>query len=114
MQYLQRVLEREEAHCAELTVGSEEYNASVERINAIEQKLNDARKIENDLIMRTLELEDAQKARKINWGIDVAKFGVGTIVMPLVILGVGIAAEKDITFTGLVKTFINGVVPRKY
>ena len=114
MQHLHSMIENEKAYCDGLDVGSEEYNASVERIIALEQKLNDARKIENDLIMRTMELEDTQKARKINIGLDVGKFAIGSIIMPLTILTVLIAQEREITFTGAGKSFINSLIPRKY
>lgn len=114
MQHLHRMLERTAAHCEELEVGSEEYNACVEQITALEQKLNDARKIENDLIMRTMELEDAQKARKINIGIDIGKAAVGSVIMPLTILTICILAEKELIFSGTSKSFINSLIPRKY
>lgn len=88
--------ERENAHLAEQEVGSEEYKASLQRLMAIQEAMNNPN----------------NKKWIVEMTIEGVKVATG-IIMPAIGLIWITAAEKDITFTGALREYTKYFFPKK-
>lgn len=106
-------IKRENEYLAEQEVGTEDYNDSLKRLNTLEDKLIELEKFEVESARKDKQMKDEKKDRKIGFGIDVSKFVVSTVVIPIVGLVCITAAEKDITFTGALREYTRYFLPKK-
>ena len=93
--HLKVAYERENAYLAEQEVGSEEYKASLSRLMAIREAMNNPNK--RWIVETTLE------------GVKVAS----GVILPLIGLVWITATEKDITFTGALREYTKYFFPKK-
>lgn len=93
---LMELIEREREYLAEQEVGGEEYNASLQRLMALEKQVSDPDKADR-VIKNILE------AVKVSSGI----------VLPVVGLVWITATEKESTFTGVLKEYTKYFFPKK-
>ena len=98
---LVRLIKDESEYLASQKVGSEEYNASYDRLTNLAEKLAVAEK-----------LEDEKKDRFVRFILEVVKV-VGTFGFWLFGLVVITAQERDITYTGAMKALLNNFIPGK-
>ena len=127
---LSEQIEREYEYLEDQEVGSEEYNASMKRLNILEDKFIELEKFESETVAKSkqvqldskrLELETETKARlnedekkdkRIKNILEGVKIGT-SIVMPIIGLVWITAAEKEITFCGALKGYASMFVPKK-
>lgn len=95
------LIEREKAHFAAQTEGSEEYCASQKRLMELEKLLAELKVNETDKKDKVI--------RNIYEGVKVAS----GIVVPFVGLVWITATEKDITFCGALKEYTRYFLPKK-
>lgn len=93
--------EREYEYLSKQEVGSDEYNASMSRLNILEDKLNDQERFKKERKDRLFS--------NINEGVKTAS----GIVLPLVGLVAITAFEKNDTFTTSLRGIVNCFLPRK-
>lgn len=107
-------IEREREFMASQAVGTEEYNESLKRLISIEEKLAEVEQFESDSEMKTIQMAEEKKDRFIKNCIDVGKFVIGGVVIPVVGLVCITATEKDVTFTGALKEYTRYFIPKKW
>lgn len=105
-------IEREHAYLIDQAVGSEEYNASMQRLNTLEDKLVDLEHYEADAIRKDKQAEEEKKDRRIRNSIEITKVATG-VALPLIGLVAITAFEKDDTFTSALKGYVNCFIPKK-
>ena len=105
---------RERDYLAEHEVGTEEYNESLKRLISLEEKLSEVEHFESETEMKDKQLADEKKDRFIKNCIDVGKFVVGGVVIPVVGLVCITATEKDVTFTGALREYTRYFLPKKW
>lgn len=88
--------ERENAYLAEQEVGSEEYKASLQRLMAIQEAMNNPN----------------NKKWIVETSIEGVKVATG-IIMPAIGLVWITAAEKDISFVGALREYTKYFFPKK-
>lgn len=94
--HLKVAYERENAYLAEQEVGSEEYKASLQRLMAIKEAMNNPNNTKW-VVETTIE------------GVKVAS----GVILPLIGLVWITATEKDITFTGALREYTKYFFPKK-
>ena len=99
---LLELIENERAYFEDREVGTEEYNESLKRLVMLEEKLADLEKFKKE-----------QKDKTAKNGIDIGKFVLGGLVVPVIGLVCITASEKDITFTGALKEYTRLFIPKK-
>lgn len=98
---MEGLIARENEYLAKQTVGTEEYNASLERLSGLEEKLVAFDRVNDD-----------KKDRAIRYVMEAIKIATG-IVLPIVGLVVITAEEREITYRSALKGFINYFLPGK-
>ena len=98
---IEEQIERERTYLANQDVGTDNYNASLERLGGLEDKL-----ISID------RNNDEKKDRKIKYAFEAIKISTGVII-PIVGLVVITAEEREITYRSALKGFINYFLPGK-
>lgn len=106
-------IQRERTYLAQHEVGSEEYNASMKRLDVLNDKLTELEKNEADVVAREQQLKVDKKDRFIKIGVDVGKFVIGGVLLPVVGLIAITATEKDATFTGTLRDYTKLFIPKK-
>lgn len=106
-------IKRENEYLAEQEVGTETYNDSLKRLNTLEDKLIELEKFEAESARKDKQMKDEKKDRKIGIVIDVSKFVVGTVAIPIIGLVCITATEKDTTFTGALREYTRYFLPKK-
>lgn len=103
---------RERTYLLAQEVGTDEYNDSTKRLNALEDKLFDLEKFEFE---SAKDIEQAKDEKKDKWtknAIEILKI----IVQSAVTVG-GLAAvlafEKNDTITSVMKGWLNLLIPKK-
>lgn len=99
---LLELIEREYDHLQDHEVGTDEYNASMSRLVTLEGELANLEKSDSD-----------KQDRFVKNVIDVGKFVIGGVVVPVVGLVCITATEKDTTFTGALKEYTRLFIPKK-
>lgn len=94
--HLKEAYERENAYLAEQEVGSEEYKASLQRLMAIKEAMNNP----------------GNKKWIVETSIEGVKV-VSGVVLPLIGLVWITATEKDVTFTGALREYTKYFFPKK-
>ena len=107
-------IERERTYLAEQEVGTEEYIASLDRLCKLEDKLADREKFESESEREYQKMAEDKQHRITCMGIDIAKFVVGGVVIPIVGLVCITATEKECTFTGALKEYTRLFLPKKH
>lgn len=106
-------IERERTYVRGCSVGSEEYNASFERLIRLEEKMAEIEKSEAELNFRHEQMAEEKKDRFVKNIIEGVKV-VGTgMVIPIVGLVAITAFEKNDTFTTALRGFVNCFIPKK-
>lgn len=105
-------IEREHTYLSEQSVGSEQYNASMSRLNVLEDKMAELEKSESESARRDKQMEEEKKDRLIKNSLEVAKITTN-IVMPVIGLVAITAFERGDTFTTSLRGFINCFIPKK-
>lgn len=100
-------IEREREYLSKQEVGTDEYVASLNRLTTQEEKLMELEKFESNMA-------EEKKDRFIKNGIEIIKFGIGGVVIPVVGLICITATEKDTTFTGALKEYTRLFIPKKW
>ena len=98
---LREQIERERTHLSGLTVGSEEYEETFQRLITLEDRMADLEK--------HLEGKKDRTVKNVIEGVKV----VGGIALPLIGYVVVTAFEKDETFTSALKGVVNCFIPKK-
>lgn len=98
---VEQLIERENKYLAEQSVGTDKYNASLERLNTLEDKLVELDKVKSD-----------KKDRIVKYVLEGVKVG-GSIVLPVFGLVVITAQEREITYTSALKSLIGCFIPGK-
>ena len=106
-------IEREREFLVAQTVGTEEYNDSLKRIVMLEEKLAETEQTESESEMKVKQMAEEKKDRFIKNCIDVGKFVIGGVVIPVVGLVCITATEKDVTFTGALREYTRYFLPKK-
>ena len=96
------LIERERLYLNSCEVGTDEYNASLQRITTLEERLADLEKFKKD-----------QTDRIVKNFIEAGKFIIGGVVVPVIGLVCITASEKDISFTGALKEYTRLFIPKK-
>lgn len=105
-------IERERNYLHEQEVGSEEYNDSLKRLGALEDKLFDLEKFESETADKNRQAQEEKKDKRNKNIIEGVKIASG-IIIPIVGL-IGITAqEKEITFCGALKDYVKIFIPKK-
>ena len=109
---LNEQIERERLFLKSQEVGTDEYNDSMKRLCILEDKLLELKKFEVDSASKVQQLNDENKNNKVKNRIEIAKIVVGVITS----FG-GLALiemyQKDDTFTGVMKGWLNVFMPKK-
>lgn len=98
---LRERIEREYAYQKEHEVGTDEYNASMSRLNVLEDKLAD------------LENSKSEKNDRITKNILEGIKVVSSVALPIIGLVTITAFEKNDTFTSALKGYVNCFMPKK-
>lgn len=109
---LREQIERESTYLGGQTVGSEEYNASMERLNVLEDKYAELEKTESEGLRKDKQLEEEKKDRKHRTVNEYVKTASG-IVLPVIGLVAITAFERNDSFTTSLRGFVNCFIPRK-
>lgn len=107
------MIDRERDYLETHEVGTEEYNASLQRLKGLNEQLKEIEQFEVDFEAKEKESNDTKKDRFIKNAIEVGKFVVGGVVIPLVGLVCITATEKESTFTGALKEYTRLFIPKK-
>lgn len=107
-------IERERTYLAEREVGTDEYNASFERLCKLEDKLADLEKFKRESEVDKQRVAEDKQYKIACLGLDAAKFVIGGVVIPIVGLVCITATEKGCTFTGALKEYTRLFVPKKH
>ena len=99
---LLKLIEKETTYLNGHEVGSEEYNKSMSRLVELEGQLAELEKFDSE-----------QKNKTVSNVIEVGKFILGSVVIPVVGLVAITAVEKDITFTGALREYTRYFLPKK-
>ena len=106
-------IERERKYVSDRVVGSEEYNASLERLIKLEEKLAEIEKTDAEFNLKQKQMAEEKKDRIVKNVIEGVKV-VGTgMVIPIVGLVAITAFEKNDTFTTALRGFVNCFIPKK-
>ena len=95
-------IERERAYLDKQEVGSKEYDASMERMNVLEEKLS---KIEQS--------EDERKHRSKKEVSEWVKFGLSSVVVPVSMSLLILKWEETGSVTTALRSWITNNVPRR-
>lgn len=106
-------IQREREFIARQEVGTEEYNASMKRLDVLNDKLTELEKNEADAVVKEQQLVVDKKDRFTKIVVDIGKFVVGGVVIPLVGLVAITATEKDASFTGTLRDYTKLFIPKK-
>ena len=77
-------IQRERTYLAQHEVGSEEYNASMKRLDVLNDKLTELEKNEADVVAKEQQLKVDKKDRFVKTVVDIGKFVVGGVLLPVV------------------------------
>ena len=99
---LLKLIEKETTYLNSHEVGSEEYNKSMTRLVELQGQLAELEKFDKE-----------QKNKNVGNAIEVGKFILGSVVIPVVGLVAITAVEKDITFTGALREYTRYFLPKK-
>lgn len=110
---LREDIERERTYLHEQEVGSEEYVESLKRLGALEDKLFDLEKFESETVYKEKQFKDEKKDKRTKNVIDIAKFVIGTVIIPGIGLVCITATEKETTFCGALKDYTKLFIPKK-
>ena len=123
-------IEREHDHLLDQEVGDEEYIATMKRLNILEDKLHEVKKLEADSEAKANQIslerekfihetetkakqtQDEKKDKLIRNVLEGIKVGSG-IIIPIIGLVWITATEKEVTFTGALKDYTKLFVPKK-
>lgn len=109
---LNEQIERERTFMQDQAVGSEEYNNSLKRLVTLEEKLFELEKFEFESVKEKERAQAEKKSEKIKNGIEICKIAVGVLTS----FG-GLALiemyQKEDTFTGVMKSWLNVFMPKK-
>ena len=105
-------IERERKYLHEQEVGSEEYNDSLKRLGALEDKLFDLEKFESEAVDKERLLQEEKKDKRNKNIIEGVKIACGVIVPVVGLIGIT-AQEKEITFCGALKDYVRLFIPKK-
>lgn len=106
-------IERERKYVIDCAIGSEEYNASLDRLIKLEEKLAEIEKIEGELALRQRQLNEDKKDHFAKNVIEIGKVVLTGIVMPTAGIVAIMAFEKDCTFTSALRGYVNYFLPKK-
>ena len=110
---LDELIEREKEYLDKHEVGTKEYNDSLKRLTELEnQRAERANELENRNAEKAKNDEE-KKARMQQNIIEVGKFIVGGVIIPVVGLVCITATEKDTTFTGALRDYTRLFLPKK-
>lgn len=98
---VEQLIERENKYLVEQTVGTDEYNASLERLLTLEAKLADTEKVRDD-----------KKDRIVKYILEGVRVG-GGIALPIFGIVAITAQEREITYTSALKSLIGCFIPGK-
>lgn len=105
-------IKRERNYLQEQEVGSNEYNESLKRLGALEDKLFDLEKFESETAAKQQQAKEEKTDRWIKIGLEGVKV-VGGIVVPIIGLVWITATEKETTFCGALKDYTKLFIPKK-
>lgn len=105
-------IEREHEYLSEQAIGSEEYNESLKRLGALEDKLFNLEQFETETAAKEQQAKEEKKDRLIRNVLEGAKI-VSGIAMPIIGLVCITATEKETTFCGALKGYTNLFIPKK-
>ena len=111
--HVMEAIERERTYLADLTIGSDEYNASQARLMSLEKTLFEMEKSEIEAERKQQEITDGKKSQIISHVLEGIKVVGGGIVLPLIGLVWITATEKESTFTGTLKDYTKYFLPKK-
>ena len=106
-------IQREREYIAKQEVGSEEYNTSMRRLDVLNDKLTELEKNDAEAVAREQQLIVDKKDRFIRIGVDIGKFIIGGVVIPIVGLVAITATEKEASFTGTLRDYTRLFIPKK-
>ena len=106
-------IELERNYLGEQKVGTKEYNESLNRLNTLLDKLTEIEKFESEIERKDRQVDDERKNRKVDKFIDVTKFSIGGIVVPVVMTLVILKWEETGSITTAMRTWITNNVPKK-
>ena len=98
-------IERERKYLAGLTVGSDEYEKSLERLMKLEELVSDQEQ-------KQKQMSEERKDRIVKNILDGIKTTSG-IALPLIGLVWITATEKETTFTGVLREYTKYFLPKK-
>ncbi len=107
------MIDRERDYLDTHEVGTEEYNASLQRLKSLNEQLKEIEEFEADFEAKEKESNEVKKDRLVKNVIEVGKFVVGGVIVPLIGLVCITATEKDCTFTGALKEYTRLFIPKK-
>ena len=88
-------IEREKAYLKAYEVGSEEYNASLKRLNELQDRLAE------------------QEDRFAKNCLDAVKFSIGSVVVPVAMTLVVLKFEETGSITTAMRSWITGNIPKR-
>ena len=109
---LWKQIKREAAFLELCEVGTEAYNESAKRLNALDDKLADLEKTEAEALRKEKQMHEDKKDRIVKNVIEGVKVFFG-VITPFVGLVAITAFEKESTFTSALKGYVNCFVPKK-
>ena len=95
-------IEREYKHLKEQTVGSEEYNKSMDRLNTLVDKYTSLTQVED---------EKADRFKKNI--IEIVKFAIGSVIIPVSMSLIILKFEETGSITTALRTWLTGTASRK-
>ena len=107
------MIDRERDYLETQEVGTEEYNSSLQRLKGLNEQLKEIEQFETEFEAKEKETKEVKKDRFTKNAIEIGKFVLGGVVVPVVGLVCITATEKDCTFTGALKEYTRLFIPKK-
>lgn len=111
---LQKRIEKEETYLETVEPGSDKYNESQERLNRMTELLGQLEQNEREEAHKNGQTKREIKAKKTELIMDVAKFVVGGVIIPVGMSVFILKWEETGSVTTALRSWITNNVPKKF
>ena len=111
---LQKRIEKEEAYLETLEAGTDTYAASHERLNHMTELLGQLEQSERDEVHKKGQTAREIKAKRNELIMDVVKFVVGGVIIPVGMSVFILKWEETGSVTTALRSWITNNVPKKF
>lgn len=111
---MQKRIEKEEAYLETLKPGTDEYSASQERLNRMTELLGQLEQNERDEVHKNGQTKREIKAKRTELIMDVAKFVIGGVIVPVGMSVFILKWEETGSVTTALRSWITNNVPKKF